>query len=479
MKRSEIFFSVLLVPIDALMIVLGFLGAHILRQQTDVIYLLPMRSYLDFVLWTLPLWLVVFAMEGLYSMKAVRKGWDEVKGIFIATSFGVLLVLAAIFLTKTEIGSRVVLLYAYAFTFIFIMLGRWLIRTLQKWLYHRQIGLHRVVVVGTNSTAQTLVNEFKRNPKSGFAYLGYIVPRDPKVRFIGKFLGKIQNIDQIIDRVDFDDLIVIESQLSSNNLNKLILLAEQKGINVYLVPDILSARVKRFVFQDLGGTPLIKLKRTPLDGWGRVAKRLIDIIGAVFGIIIFSPFMLSTALAVKLTSFGPIIYRNLRVGENGKRFEVLKFRSMKNELSTGKNYGGKKALAFERQLIKTHNTRSGAVYKIADDPRLTPIGGLIRRWSLDELPQFFNVLKGEMSLVGPRPHQPREVRKYKPWQKKLLTIKPGMTGLAQISGRSDLPFDEEARIEIYYLENWSLWLDITILIRTFWVLLESRRRKAA
>jgi len=200
-----------------------------------------------------------------------------------------------------------------------------------------------------------------------------------------------------------------------------------------------------------------------------------DIIFSSLLIILFSPFYLIISIIILLETGRPIFYKNKRVGQAGKNFFVLKFRSMYQKDCTeqsGQNNG--QALLKEEELIKEQSIKDGPVYKIKNDPRITAFGRLIRKWSLDEIPQFFNVLKGEMSLVGPRPHQPREVEKYQSWQRNVLTIKPGITGLAQISGRSDLTFDEEARLDIFYIEHWGSLMDSIILIKTPFVVLTKK-----
>jgi lipopolysaccharide/colanic/teichoic acid biosynthesis glycosyltransferase len=219
------------------------------------------------------------------------------------------------------------------------------------------------------------------------------------------------------------------------------------------------------------------LRHTPLDGWGRVAKKFFDLIFGVLVIVIASPIYLLTTLAILLETGRPIIYKNQRVGIRGKKFFTYKFRSMYQKDSTGPQFGegGIKALEKEEALIKEKNTRVGPIYKIADDPRVTRVGRFIRRWSIDELPQFFNVLKGEMSIVGPRPHQPREVDQYESEYPTVFTLKPGITGLAQISGRSDLSFDEEMKLDIFYIEKWSIFLDLIIFLKTPFVILKKRK----
>ncbi|MBU0897813.1 sugar transferase, partial [Patescibacteria group bacterium] len=199
------------------------------------------------------------------------------------------------------------------------------------------------------------------------------------------------------------------------------------------------------------------------------------VIFSLFFIIIFSPILIIIALLIKLDSKGPIFYKNERVSKNGC-FKLFKFRSMLVHHCVGSEYGDiEEALKYEKQLILEKSVKEGPLYKIVDDPRLTGTGKFIRRWSIDELPQFFNVLIGNMSLVGPRPHQPREVAKYERHHKKVLSIKPGITGLAQISGRSDLSFEDEVKLDSYYIENWSLLFDIAILFKTPFAVLKRRK----
>jgi exopolysaccharide biosynthesis polyprenyl glycosylphosphotransferase len=226
----------------------------------------------------------------------------------------------------------------------------------------------------------------------------------------------------------------------------------------------------------IAGVPIIELSRTRLSGWGRITKRAVDIILASLLLIILSPVFLVISIFILIESGFPIIYKNERVGQHNKKYNTLKFRSMYQKYSTGPQFGeqGKEALKFEEQLILTNSEKKGPIYKIKNDPRITPVGRFLRRWSLDELPQFINVLLGNMSLVGPRPHQPREVSKYSDDHSILLEIKPGITGLAQISGRSNLSFDDEAKLDTFYVENWNLYMDIIILIKTPFIVLKGK-----
>ncbi len=225
----------------------------------------------------------------------------------------------------------------------------------------------------------------------------------------------------------------------------------------------------------VAGIPFIEIKRTRLEGWGRILKRLFDIIVSSILIVVLSPLLLIIALLVRLDSRGPIIYKNIRVGQRCL-FPTFKFRSMRIEYCTGEGYGGQHAEELQQKLIKSNSERVGPVFKVLNDPRRTRIGRLLERSSLDELPQLFNVFLGNMSLVGPRPHMPQEVAGYEKHHHELFSVKPGITGLAQISGRSDLNFEDEARLDFFYIENWSFILDLIILVKTPFAVLARKSR---
>jgi exopolysaccharide biosynthesis polyprenyl glycosylphosphotransferase len=231
-------------------------------------------------------------------------------------------------------------------------------------------------------------------------------------------------------------------------------MCERLGTSFKLIPDLYELSLSRIDMETIEGIPLIGIKQVSLNTLQRVITRLVDIVLSILGLVVGSPLWLFIALAIRVTSVGPIIYRQVRVGLNGQHFITYKFRSMYQDAD--------KRLA----QLRSKNEVSGPLFKMKDDPRRTPIGTFLRETSLDEIPQLFNVLKGEMSLVGPRPPLPSEVAQYEEWQKGRLAIKPGLTGLWQVRGRSDLSFDEGVLMDLYYIENWSLRLYFQILLRT-------------
>ncbi|MFA6322985.1 MAG: exopolysaccharide biosynthesis polyprenyl glycosylphosphotransferase, partial [Candidatus Buchananbacteria bacterium] len=248
----------------------------------------------------------------------------------------------------------------------------------------------------------------------------------------------------------------------------LINFADEYHIDFKYAADLLGTHLLNLDVATFAGMPIIEVKRTRLDGWGRISKRFFDLFGSIILLILLSPLMLITAMAIKMNSAGPVFFKYKRIGQNGKPFVYFKFRSMVKDAHQ---------LRFDPQfLAQQQNVRQGTpMLKFKNDPRITRVGKFIRRFSIDELPELFLVFAGKMSLVGPRPHEVEEVSKYQHHHKKVLTIKPGMTGLAQVSGRSDLNFEEEVKLDIYYIENWSLGLDIQILFKTPMAVIKRRQ----
>ncbi|OGI22318.1 MAG: hypothetical protein A2808_00970 [Candidatus Moranbacteria bacterium RIFCSPHIGHO2_01_FULL_55_24] len=471
MKRSEVFFSTIQVPIDLIMILLAAATAYFLRGlpifegYVSRVFNLGFEEYIRSVAYLLPFFIIVFAVEGLYTMRVTRRFWAEFYSVGKATGLSLVILIIAIFLNREWFSSRFVILFGWGFSVLYIALARLAIQQIQKWLLkHKGIGTHRVLLIGSSEKMYTIKKELKRDRGLGYKVVDQIDD------------ASITHIKEIREAKGIDEIIIGDASLTDDELEKLLDYCQINNITYKYIPTTLQT--SRFTMRIFRGEPIIEYQHTPLDGWGRVLKRAFDIV-AGFGLtLLFSPLMLLIALLIKLEDpDGPIIYKNERIGENGKKFFVYKFRYMQwRYCITKENPQLKEAIAFEKKLIEERNVRKGGIlYKIKDDPRRMRIGAFIERSSLDELPQFFNVLRGDMSLVGPRPHQEREVDRYAEYHRRLLTIKPGVTGMAQVSGRSDLAFEDEYRLDVFYIENWSLWLDIQICLKTAGALLRRRR----
>ncbi len=474
MKRSEIYFSAVQVPVDYAMIVLSAISVFLLRdflpEVSDILspklYDLSFDRFVELAFLVAPLFLVVYALEGLYVIRATRRFWQEAFDIFKATSLGIVIIIIAVFLEREWFSSRFIILAGWLVAVVYVIAGRYAIQRIQKhYLVKKGVGRHRVLLVGGNGRVRRFAKLFAKRPE-----LGYRV-----VDIIESASASLRRISEIREMKGIDEIVVCDPTIPDDEQEKILDYCQIHNISFKYFPTMLQT--SRFALRIFNGEPLIEFQNTPLEGWGRVAKRIFDILASTLLILLFSPFMIAIALLIKIEDKGgPIIYRNERIGEGGKKFFAYKFRYMKwRYCVTRANPDFEEALAFEKELIAERSVRKGPLYKIKDDPRKTRIGAFIEKYSLDELPQFFNVLFGSMSLVGPRPHQKREVEKYHEYHRRLLTIKPGITGMAQISGRSDLPFEDEYRLDVYYIENWSLWLDILICFKTVGAIL--RRRK--
>lgn len=473
MKRSELFFSFLQVPVDFAVLVLAAWTAFFVRNIPEVlvyigqpkIYALSLNEYLTTVLIVIPFFLLIYTLEGLYSIRSTRKFAREALKIFSATSISFVIIIMAIFLKKEWFNSRFVILAAWFFAMFYVVTARYLIQLVQKFILRKYgIGVHRVLLIGFNGKLKSLYQLIKQDRNLGYKIIDQIDTAHLKV------------IKQIRQEKGIDEIILCEPSITEDEQEKLIDYCAINNIVYKFIPTTLQT--SKYHIGVLDGEPLIEVMHTPLEGWGSIAKRLFDIIASIFGIIITSPLMILAAIAIKLDSEGPVIYKNERVGNDGKKFFLYKFRYMKwDQCITKENANLEKALELENDLIANQSVRQGPLYKIKDDPRKTRVGKYIEKYSIDELPQFFNVLFGSMSMVGPRPHQKREVEKYMEYHRRLLTIKPGVTGMAQISGRSDLDFEDEYKLDLYYIENWSLWLDIIICIKTIGVLFRKRRNE--
>lgn len=464
MKRSDLFFASALIPIDFAMVILAGLVSYFLRFQTfadirPVFYEIPFEQYLQYLVIVSVIHVLVFGLSGLYAIGAYRIKF-EIPKIIAASSASIMAIIVLIFFRQELFTSRFIVLAFWLISILFVSAARVLIRIVRYNLLTRGIGAHRVIVIGTGHEAATITETLRKLPGLGLL-VAKTIPRFDR--------NETQALLTTVQKNDIDEIIVADSHISHENLLAILEFADVAHINVRYTADIIGA--KNLEVTTLGGIPIVEIKRTQLDGWGRIWKRTFDAIVSLMLIILLSPVMLLVAIAVRLDSKGPVLYRNIRVGPKGN-FNVYKFRSMFIEYCVGPQYDPTgKAEKHELDLAAEKSERKGPVFKVLNDPRRTRVGRFMERTSLDELPQLFNVLIGNMSLVGPRPHMPVQVAQYAAHHHKVFGIKPGVTGLAQISGRSDLDFDDEVKLDVYYMENWSPLLDLAILIKTPWSVL--------
>lgn len=463
-RRIDLTFTALLLPLDILALFGAGLGAYALRfsrfvtEVRPILQDVPFAEYMQTVSIFVGIWILLFAVAGLYSIRP-RQAWGEVGRIALACTAGTMILIATVFLSREFTTSRFIVLTVWGLAILFVVLERLILRVIRHILLRKGVGHRQIVVIGAADIAKKIVAQYESRP-----ILGYTVVK----RFSTWNESTRENLDKLRSTKHIDMVLLAEPNVSKDDALELIAYTEEQHLGFTYLADLFAATFSNIEVSTTTGIPVIEVKRTPLDGWGRIAKRFFDIAFASSFLLVTSPITLIAMLCILIEDGWPVIFSNTRIGERGAPFETFKLRSMYRKFSIGVQFGNQteENLRLEKELIAKQSIKKGPVYKIANDPRITKVGNVLRRWSIDELPQFWNVLKGNMSIVGPRPHQPREVTKYRPHHRRVLAIRPGITGLAQISGRSDLEFEEEVRLDVWYIENWSLLLDLYIVLKT-------------
>ena len=390
-------------------------------------------------------------MSGLYKIRASRRLFEIFSQIISSISATVLAIIVFMFLRGQEFESRFIILATWALSILFVFIGRFFIKKLQRYLVGKyNIGTHNILVIGGDGMSKNIIGEINRQPALGYRIVRHFPELD------------VEKIKRAIKNPQVDAVILASPKYERKEILNILDFCDEYRVGFKFVPNLFQTLTTNIEIDTFGGVPLIEIKKTPLDGWGKIIKRGVDILGSFIGLILFSPVFLIIGLIIKIDSSGPIFVKLTRVSQE-KEFGLYKFRSMVKD-----------AEARKKELMEYNERQSGPLFKMKEDPRTTRVGRILRKTRLDEFPQLINVFKGEMSLVGPRPHQPDEIAKYEKHHKRVLLIKSGMTGLAQISGSSDLPFDEEVKLDTHYIENWSPKQDIYILIKTFLVLFTDR-----
>ena len=410
--------------------------------------------------------ITIFALRGLYSIRLtgswVRQAWNIVSSATLGLAF----LITYYFVFQPTANSRLLVLFVWAMTILVLCLGRLIVSASMGLLYRLGIGETRLLVVGSGRLGKMIMQNIAASPDLGYSIVGFLSDLSEPPSDFGRFkmLGTLDDLDLVIRSMQVDEVIIaLPSNLHEQSIRS-VRLCERLGASFKMVPDLyeLSLSLSRIGMEAIEGIPLLGIRQASSNTLQRFVTRAVDIILSVLVLLVGLPFWLCIALAIRLNSPGEIIYRQTRIGKNGRPFKVYKFRSMYKDA--------------ERILsdLMVYNEAQGPLFKIKSDPRITPVGKFLRRTSFDEIPQLINVIRGEMSLVGPRPPLPQEVAEYEGWHKERLSIKPGMTGLWQVRGRSNLSFDEGVLMDLYYIQNWSLRLYFQILLRTIPAVILSR-----
>jgi len=431
----------------------SFLLAYTFRDYLNEVFLMPFSQFAGLALLLALLWTFSFILTGLYSFSLKRGSLDELLKTILGCSTAITLSLAAVYSVKQFAFSRLVILLTWVLSILLVVLFRYLLGLGQSLLYRAGKGTVRVIIVGDEKNTKLVQR-------------GYEALNDPRVEITASYIDVKQAI-KVIEKHEADEVVLASGRMDNPEAEELMETCESCGIIFKFVPDIFHSAGVRVATYDLAGVPMIEIKATALEGWSQIIKRLEDIFFSSAALIATSPILLLTAIAIKLDTPGTILYRDRRVGRNGREFDLYKFRSMSMIVKNGEMVHAIENEEVEELKAKQKN------YKLEHDPRVTKVGYFIRRTSIDELPQFWNVLRGEMSVVGPRTYRDIELRQQrerfpdtKALVRRLLTVKPGITGIWQVSGRSEIEFTERVAMDAYYATNTGLLGDFKIILRT-------------
>lgn len=447
-------FPVVALCTDALWIVVSFVAAYYLRFSLPLFPLDPgypsLQSYLPGVAGALVIWIVLLSRSGMYQMGQTRCLGDQLAAVFKAGALSFLLFLAAAFFFRDQTYSRLVVALAWVLTLILLGLNRTtLLRAVSRWLTRKGIGITRVAVVGKGPHTAKILHNLTYRPPPGIVLMGTIGTGQMNCGdFEIRDLGDLDHLGGLLSAHRIDRLIITIPFQHHQRILSVLRECARSRVSYDMVPDLFGMMTTGFQATDLGGVPLLVFRSRPIDGWGAVTKRMTDLVASALLLVVLSPVLGLIAVAIWRDSGRPVLFGQKRVGLNNRLFTMYKFRSMRVDAEEA----------------------SGPVWATPGDPRRTAVGRFLRQWNLDELPQLWNVLRGEMSLVGPRPERPFFVERFREQVPRYLDrhkVRAGLTGWAQVNGlRGNTSIEERTRFDIYYVENWSLWFDLKVFIRT-------------
>ena len=456
-KDNQKVFNQLLVMIDAAITAASFLLAYCFKfyllGDGPGLGVLPMGDYLTLLPAVIPIYAFLYYVCDVYAPKRTVRRRFEIFGIVKANTIGIVALIIVLYMIIREINfSRSVMGFFYVFNVFLTSCFRLGLRRGLRTIRSKGYNLKHILLVGYSRAAEEYIDRLLDNPQWGYVACGILddhIPAGTTYKGV-KVLGRLGNLEIILPENKLDEIAISLSLKDYDHLEGIVAICEKSGVHTKFIPDYNSLIPSKPYTEDLMGLPVINIRYVPLTNTGNIIiKRIMDVAGALVGIVVTSPIMLLAALLVKFTSPGPVIYRQERVGLHNKAFYMYKFRSMERQ-----------APSEERKA-----------WTVRNDPRVTPIGKILRRTSVDELPQLFNILKGGMSLVGPRPERPLFVEKFKEEIPRYMVkhqVRPGLTGWAQVNGlRGDTSIRKRIEYDIYYIENWTVWFDLKIILMTF------------
>ncbi len=445
----------------------SFFAAYWIRAsfltRWELISIYPVKEYTWLILVIIPAWTYLLRKNGAYASHRTIPFPKEMATILKAVVPGGLIIGAAAFVSKSHYLSRALILAFVIINPLLLILERFCIRLLARIVRKRGYNFRNVLIVGINETARDIARRIESYDHWGLRILGFVTTNGDETGCVvdgSPVIGKIQDLERIIQQEVVDEVIVTDIGKKLENFENTVLMLEDHGINTRIVAKLFPHVIAKIHLEELESIPLLSFTTTPQSDTAMMMKRSFDLVAGGGFLVLAAPVMLITAILVKATSPGPVLFTQKRSGLNGRIFTLYKFRSMFVDAEE------------RRKDLGARNEMNGPVFKVKDDPRITPVGRLIRRTSIDELPQLWNVLKGDMSIVGPRPPIPDEVEQYERWQRRRLSMRPGLTCLWQVNGRSNIKdFDDWVKMDLEYIDTWSLALDMKICLKTIPVVL--------
>lgn len=469
-REKEIFLFRLMKVTDGLVILLSFSMSFFItlfvRRFLGLRYWVDFWNFIQTFLWlgliAVPIWISMMSYFGVYENFRTKPFSVTLWNIVRTSSLTVIFLGSATFIMKMQLASRSYVAVFMMTGVVFLGIEKAIFFKVLQAIHRSGYNLINLLIVGTGRRAQHLIEVVRDHADWGFQIVG-LIDDDPKL--LGKevmdypVIGRIRDITRIIHEAVIDRVIFVVPRMWLNRIEDVIRRCEIEGISTAVCVDLYGTKQAKLRQSNFAGIPLIIFQTSVAKEWQLFFKRSLDVFISLLSILILTPEFLFAAIGVKLTSKGPIFFRQVRCGMNGRKFTLYKFRSM---------FVGAE---MRKRELDRQNEMLGPVFKMRRDPRVTRFGRFMRKFSIDELPQLFNVLKGDMSLVGPRPPLPAEVEMYETWQRRRLSMKPGLTCIWQVSGRSKINFEQWMEMDLHYIDSFSLWLDFKILVRTLFVVI--------
>jgi len=473
LKQNKTLIRNILLLIDGSVLLLSFLLSYKIRllplfEHAKPIH--PMTQYIWLAIAAVPIWWLQLFFQDLYRSQRVLSYGTLIWRLTKITFTSAIILGTLIFIFQAKTYSRSLFGVFILTSFLCLNIERCFIKLVAHAVRRRGYNYRNILIIGVNERTKHLIQRIISHPEWSLKIIGTLstnASEDPlkKLPIEVPLLGTLDDLDTIVQQYIIDEIIFSLEKSDLLGIEEILLRCEELGIRTHLVADFFNLIIAKTELSYMEEIPLLTFSTTPFQDLHLIAKRSVDLFTSLIVLITLSPLYFAIAILIKLDSKGPVLFKQIRVGLNGHKFKLLKFRSMVKDAES------------QLETIQDLNEMSGPVFKSSHDPRITKFGHFLRKFSLDELPQMINVLKNDMSLVGPRPPLAEEVEKYERWQRRRLSMKPGITCLWQISGRSNIDFDEWMKLDLQYIDHWSLGLDFKILFKTIPAVLSARGAK--